>query len=174
MTEQQKEFFGKGINLELWKQEIEKMREQKTEDVPFDGLTESERQAIKEQGEKAMQDYNDAVLSYLEKIVLPSISFYQIGNKVCRNNISCILTEPYIKEANGTNSVYSGIPLTKKELDALGYEGDRITFQKGEITIGWYADNNFCYLPSGNIGDTRLKIEFVHQLQNLETLLNSK
>lgn len=197
MTEkQQSAYFGKGINLELWKKDIETMKESPKEDTTstFNGLTDEERQAIKDMGIKAMQDYQQAfkdwengiaskslsdvakqiLIDSIESNIIEKISEYRVGNKLCRNRISSILDETTLKESVDNPELYTGIPLTKKELDSLGYESDRITFQKGKITIGWFADNTFYYLPKGSLKDHGMKIEYVHQLQNLETLLNSK
>lgn len=74
------------------------------------------------------------------------------------------------------------IPLTEEWLERFEFETDKITFWKeytGEdnaifyVHIGFYK-SGFYYLPDSSIKIRGIKIEFVHQLQNLYFALTGK
>ena len=56
----------------------------------------------------------------------------------------------------------------------LDFETDKITFWKGKFSIGNYADG-YHYLPTNDIFKKRgIKIEYLHQLQNLYFALTNQ
>lgn len=63
---------------------------------------------------------------------------------------------------------FKPIPLTEEWLKKFGFESDEITFDKSGFTIGWFRNNEFYYLPVGQIIiRNKHQIKYVHQLQNL-------
>ena len=55
------------------------------------------------------------------------------------------------EKANEEDYNIDGIPITEEWLLRFVFETDKITFKKSGISIGWFANDVFMYLPTNQI-----------------------